>query len=160
MHTTAPTTDPATGRYLAPDAAARRVLNPLVRFLLRRGLGVRGGRILHVRGRRTGEWRSVPVNPLPLGGERYLVAPRGNTEWARNLRVSGAARLQLGRRYDRVTAVELDDADKPPVIRAYLARWSAETSRFFDGLDATSTDAEIVALAPGVPVFRLVPAAS
>lgn len=162
--TTIPTTSPATGtttgRYLAPDPVARRVLNPMVQFLVRRGLGVRGGRILHVRGRRTGEWRTVPVNPLPLGDERYLVAPRGNTEWVRNLRVAGVARLQLGRRYDEVAAVEIDDADKTPVIRAYLARWAAETGRFFEGLDATSSDDEIAAVAPGVPVFRLVPAAS
>ena len=153
--------DPATSRgapprYLAPDTLSRRVANPLMAALVRVGIGARGGRILHVRGRRTGEWRTTPVNPLTLGGDRYLVAPRGRTEWVRNLRVAGAGRLQLGRRFEDFTVTELDDADKGPVIRAYLALWAMETKRFFEGLDADSSDA-IAAVAAGFPVFRILP---
>ena len=152
------TTDGPTSRYLRPDVASRRILNPLLASLVRLGVGVRGGRILHVRGRTTGEWRTVPVNPLPLGGERYLVAPRGRTEWVRNLRVAGTGRLQLGRRFEEFTVTEVDDADKAPIIRAYLHAWAMETKRFFGDLDATSSDAEILAVAPGFPVFRIEPA--
>lgn len=125
--------------------------------LVKLGVGVRGGRILHVRGRRTGEWRTVPVNPLTLDAERYLVAPRGRTEWVRNLRVGGAGRLQLGRRFEDFTATEVDDADKVPIIRAYLELWAMETQRFFGDIEATSADAEILAAAPGFPVFRIEP---
>lgn len=159
--TTQYTTDGVTdgsARYLRPDVASRRILNPLLASLVRLGVGVRGGRILHVRGRTTGEWRTVPVNPLPLGGERYLVAPRGRTEWVRNLRVAGSGRLQLGRRFEEFTATEVDDADKAPIIRAYLEVWAMETKRFFGDLDATSSDTEILAVAPGFPVFRIEPA--
>ena len=152
--------DTSTGapqRYLAPDTVSRRVANPLMAALVRVGIGARGGRILHVRGRRTGEWRTTPVNPLTLAGDRYLVAPRGRTEWVRNLRVAGAGRLQLGRRFEDFTVTELDDADKGPVIRAYLAQWALETKRFFEGLDADSSDDAIAAVAPGFPVFRILP---
>lgn len=142
-------------RYLAPDTISRRVLNPLMTALVRLGVGARGGRILHVRGRRSGEWRTVPVNPLTLDGQRYLVAPRGQTEWVRNLRAAGTGRLQLGRRTEDFTATELADADKAPIIRAYLDKWAAETQRFFGDLTAASTDDEIAAVAPGFPVFRI-----
>lgn len=162
MNTTTTTTTTSIGtiddtarRYLAPDALTRRVLNPLMRSLVKLGVGVRGGRILHVRGRTSGEWRTVPVNPLSLDDERYLVAPRGRTEWVRNLRAAGEGRLQLGRRFEEFTATEVDDADKAPIIRAYLEEWAMETARFFEGLDATSSDEEIAAVAPGFPVFRI-----
>jgi deazaflavin-dependent oxidoreductase (nitroreductase family) len=145
----------STQRYLAPDVVSHRIANPLVRALVRLGIGARGGRILHVRGRRTGEWRSTPVNPLSLDGERYLVAPRGRTEWVRNLRAAGTGRLQLGRRFEEFTATEVDDADKAPIIRAYLDLWAMETKRFFEGLDATSSDEDIAAIASGFPVFRI-----
>jgi deazaflavin-dependent oxidoreductase (nitroreductase family) len=152
-----PTNQSPAVRYLAPDTVTRRVFNPLMRTLVRLGVGARGGRILHVRGRRSGEWRTVPVNPLTLDGERYLVAPRGNTEWVRNLRAAGEGRLQLGRLMEAFTATELPDADKAPIIRAYLEQWAMETKKFFDGLDATSTDDEIAAVAPGFPVFCIEP---
>lgn len=145
----------APGRYLVPDTFTRRLVNPAMRTLVRLGVGVRGGRILHVRGRRTGTWRATPVNPLTIEGDRYLVAPRGHTDWVRNLRAAGAGRLQLGRRFEDVTATEVDDADKVPIIRAYLARWAAETKRFFEGLDAASSDADIAAVAADFPVFRI-----
>lgn len=150
------TSDPATpSRYLAPDRATRRIFNPLMSRLVRLGIGVRGGRVLHVRGRSTGEWRTTPVNPLPLDGVTYLVAPRGHTQWVRNLRIAGAGRLQKGRRITDFTAVELADADKPPVIRAYLRLWAFEVGKFFDGLSVDSTDDELLAAAPGFPVFRI-----
>lgn len=159
VHPTDTASDPA-ARYLAPDALTRRLVNPLMKTLVKLGVGVRGGRILHVRGRTSGEWRTVPVNPLTLDGARYLVAPRGRTQWVRNLQAAGEGRLQLGRRVEEFTAVELDDADKAAAIRAYLTLWAMETGRFFEGLDATSSDEEIATVAPGFPVFRIEPAAS
>lgn len=153
-HSPAPVT---VDRYLAPDFATRRLLNPSMRLLVRLGIGVRGGRILHVRGRTSGAWRSVPVNPLPLDGERYLVAPRGRTQWVRNLTASGTGRLQLGRRFEEFHAVAVTDADKAPIIRAYLDLWAMEAGKFFDGLTADSSDDEISAVAPDFPVFRIRP---
>ena len=80
---------PSPSRYLRPGWFTRRVFNPLIAGLTRAGLSVWGSRELRVRGRTSGEWRATPVNLLTVGTDRYLVAPRGETQWARNLRVAG-----------------------------------------------------------------------
>lgn len=152
-------TPAAPARYLAPDAVTRRVVNPIVAGFTRLGVSVRGSRVLAVRGRATGEVRTTPVNLLTVDGERYLVAPRGITQWVRNVRVAGECELRLGRRSERVAVVELADTDKPAILRAYLRLWKREVGHFFDGVGPDATDAELLAIAPGYPVFRLAPAA-
>lgn len=140
-----------------PGWFTRRVLNPLVAALTRTGVGLRGTRVLEVRGRSTGEPRRTPVNLLEHEGRRYLVAPRGETQWARNLRASGEGTLLVGRRSEPFTAQELADAEKPALLRAYLERWAWEVGVFFDGLSASSSEDELIAAAPKHPVFRLTP---
>jgi deazaflavin-dependent oxidoreductase (nitroreductase family) len=76
-----------------------------------------------VRGRKSGEWRRTPVNPLEYEGERYIVAPRGETQWVRNLRASGEGRLRKGRGIEEFTATELPDDEKVLLLRAYLKKW-------------------------------------
>lgn len=142
-------------RYLAPDWLTRRVVNPLVRRLTRLGLSVRGSRELRVRGRTSGEWRATPVNPLDLDGERYLVAPRGTTQWVRNIRIAGGGELRLGRRTEAFRAIEMSDAAKTPIVREYLRRWKSEVGRFFPELGADPTDEQIDAICRELPVFRI-----
>jgi deazaflavin-dependent oxidoreductase (nitroreductase family) len=146
-------------RYVIPtkkfDAAMLGFFNRTVAALTRAGVSVWGSRVLAVRGRKSGEWRTTPVNLLTHGGERYLVAPRGHTQWVRNLRVTGTGELRLGRRAEEFGAVELADADKPEVLRAYLKRWKFEVGMFFQGVDATASDEELLAIAAGYPVFRI-----
>ena len=145
----------STDRYLAPSAFDQRIFNPLVAGLARLGLSVRGSRVLEVRGRTSGEWRSVPVNPLSFSGDRFLVAPRGTTQWVRNIRVAGGGRLRKGRRTEEISIIEVADTDKIPLLRAYLDEWSFEVGTFFEGVTKNSTDAELAAVAPGFPVFRI-----
>jgi hypothetical protein len=142
-------------RYLAPGWFTRNVFNRFVRFLTRHGLSVYGSRELRVRGRTSGEWRTTPVNLLELDGQRFLVAPRGVTQWVRNLRVIGTGELRVGRRTEPFRGAELADADKTVVIREYLRRWAWEVGSFFENLDADSSDETILAAAPGFPVFRV-----
>lgn len=144
-----------TTRYLSPGTFTARVFNPLVAWLTRRGLSLAGSRVLEVRGRTSGEWRATPVNPLTVDGVRYLVAPRGQTQWVRNLRASGEGRLRVGRRTEPFTAVEVGTADKPAVLRRYLEKWAWEVGAFFDGLDKRSSDEDLLAAAAGFPVFRI-----
>jgi deazaflavin-dependent oxidoreductase (nitroreductase family) len=155
---TGPTADPAAPsevRYLAPQRATN-VFNRIVARLTRMGVSVWGSRELRVRGRRSGEWRTTPVNLLRHEGRTYLVAPRGTTQWVRNLRAAdGHGELRLGRNIDAFTAAELADTDKAPVLRAYLKRWKMEVGVFFDGVDASATDDELLAIAPGYPVFEV-----
>ena len=145
----------ATTHYRAPGRFTRTVMNPLVAGLTRLGLPLAGSAVLGVRGRTSGEVRTTPVNPLRLDGERYLVAARGHTQWVRNLRAAGGAELTVGRRSETVRAVELPDAEKAPVLRAYLRAWAWEVGAFFDGVDADATDAELLAIAPRHPVFAI-----
>ncbi|MEV6212170.1 nitroreductase family deazaflavin-dependent oxidoreductase [Kitasatospora sp. NPDC051914] len=141
-----------TGRL---GAALLALSNRTVAALTRAGLSLWGSRVLAVRGRKSGEWRTTPVNLLTHGGQRYLVAPRGHTQWVRNLRAAGTGELRLGRRAEAFSAVELPDAEKPAVLRAYLKRWKFEVGVFFDGVDADASDADLLRIAPGYPVFRL-----
>jgi deazaflavin-dependent oxidoreductase (nitroreductase family) len=149
-------TPATTAHYRRPGWLTRNVMNRLVARLTRMGVSVWGSRVLEVRGRRSGEPRRVPVNVLELEGQRYLVSARGEGEWVRNVRAAdGALDLLLGGRREAVQAAEVADADKVPVLRAYLARWKAEVGAFFDGIDADSDDATIAAVAHRHPVFVL-----
>jgi len=114
--------------------------------------------VLEVRGRTSGQWRRTPVNLLIVAGERYLVAPRGRTQWVRNLRASGEGRLLLGRRSELFTATEVTDDEKPPLLRAYIARWRFALAVFFEDVGPDATEAELRRIAPRHPVFRVEPA--
>ncbi|SDD13271.1 nitroreductase family deazaflavin-dependent oxidoreductase [Streptomyces prasinopilosus] len=131
------------------------VLNRLVAWLTRRGLSVWGSRVLAVRGRKSGEWRTTPVNPMALDGARYLVAPRGHVQWTHNMRAAGGGELRLGKNVEAFTATEVADDDKPPLLRAYLERWKAEVGVFFGGVGPDSSDEELRRIAPDHPVFRI-----
>jgi deazaflavin-dependent oxidoreductase (nitroreductase family) len=141
--------------YQKPGWFTQHVLNPFIAWSTRRGVSVWGSRELRVRGRKTGEWRAVPVNLLTHEGTQYLVAPRGHTQWVRNLRVATTGELRVGRRTESFRATELADADKVPILRAYLKRWKAEVGVFFGGVSAKSSDEELARIAPDHPVFRI-----
>jgi deazaflavin-dependent oxidoreductase (nitroreductase family) len=141
--------------FRRPGWLTRHVFNRLVARLTRMGVSIAGSRVLEVRGRKSGEPRRTPVNPLTLDGERYLVAPRGNTQWVRNLRASGSGRLLVGRRGEEFTATEVEDADKPPVLREYLRRWKWEVGAFFEGVGADSSDEDIRQIASKHPIFKI-----
>ena len=144
-------------RYLAPGWFTRNVFNGTVAGLTRMGVSVYGSRILVVRGRTTGLPRSVPVNVLTYEGDRYLVAPRGTTQWVRNLRAAGEGELRCGRRTEQFRATEIPDEDKVEMLRFYLKRWAWEVGAFFDGVGAKSSDDELRRIAPDHPVFRISP---
>ncbi|MFD4403811.1 nitroreductase family deazaflavin-dependent oxidoreductase [Nocardia sp. NPDC058499] len=142
-------------RYLAPTGFDP-IFNRIVNLLPKLGISIAGSRLLAVRGRKSGEWRTTMVNVMTAAdGERYLVAPRGHTQWVRNLRVAGTGELRLGRKTETFTAAEVADTDKIPLLRHYLERWGWEVDRFFDGVTKNATDAELAGIAPGFPVFRL-----
>lgn len=116
----------------------RRVVNPLLTTL-----GMKP--TLAVKGRRSGEWRSVPVNVLELEGKHYLVAIRGETEWVRNLRAAGAGEIRQGAKITPFNAVELPVEERPRIIAAYRAVWEREVTRQFKRLPDAADH----------PVFRL-----
>ena len=141
--------------FQEPGWFTRHVFNRLVNLAMRLGISLAGSRILEVRGRKSGEWRRTPVNLLVFEGERYLVAPRGETQWVRNMRVSGGGRLVLGRRAEEFRATELAEAERPALLRAYLKKWKWEVNQFFGGVGPEASDEELLRIAPEHPVFRI-----
>lgn len=139
--------------YRKPDWFTQNVFNRLVKGLTLAGVSVMGSRILRVRGRSSGAWRETPVNLLTLDGRHYLVAPRGETQWVRNLRVAGTGELRVGRKARAFTAVELDDDAKVPVLRAYLKKWKWEVGAFFGGVGPGSSDEALLVEGRSHPVF-------
>jgi deazaflavin-dependent oxidoreductase (nitroreductase family) len=93
-----------------------------------------GNTVLEVAGRRSGQPRSVPINVLDHAGERYLVAPRGETDWVRNLRAAGTGTLKTRRRTETFRTVEVDDAAKPELVEAYKRRWGRVTRGQWEAL--------------------------
>jgi hypothetical protein len=141
--------------YNRPGWFDLKIQNPAIAAMTRVGISVWGSRVLRVRGRTSGEWRTAPVNLLTYEGRRYLVAPRGQTQWVRNLRVAGSGELLLGKRIEQFRAVEMGEAEKVPILRAYLKRWKAEVGRFFRGVSADSPEESLRRIAPDHPVFRV-----
>jgi deazaflavin-dependent oxidoreductase (nitroreductase family) len=155
VQATAATLEAMDARFQQPGWFTKNVFNRFVARLTKLGISVAGSRVLEVRGRKSGEWRRTPVNPLSFEGNRYLVAPRGHTQWVRNLRASGEGRLVVGRRAEDFTATELGDDEKPDLLRAYLEKWKWEVGAFFGGVGPDSPDAELRRIAPDHPVFRI-----
>jgi deazaflavin-dependent oxidoreductase (nitroreductase family) len=141
--------------YQKPGWFTRNVLNKAIALLTKAGISVAGSRVLEVKGRKSGEWRRTPVNLLDFEGDRYLIAPRGNTQWVRNMRAAGGGRLALGRRTEDFRATEIPPADAAPLLRAYLVKWKWEVGAFFDGVGPDSSDDELRRIAPDHPVFKL-----
>jgi deazaflavin-dependent oxidoreductase (nitroreductase family) len=149
------TATPNAAHYQAPGWFTRNVFNRIVVIATRLGISVWGSRELRVVGRKSGEWRKTPVNLLELDGSHYLVAPRGQAQWVRNLRVAGTGELRVGRRVDAFRATEVEGDDKLTVIRAYLRRWKMEVGVFFEGVGPDSSDNELRAIIDRHPVFHI-----
>ena len=142
--------------YRRPGWFTRNVSNRFVAFLTRHGISVLGSRVLAVKGRTSGVWRTVPVNLLDLDGHRYLISPRGETQWVRNLRAAGTGELRVGRRAEAFRGRELTDEEKLPVLRAYLKRWKFEVGMFFEGVGPDSSDEQVRAIAAKHPAFEVI----
>jgi deazaflavin-dependent oxidoreductase (nitroreductase family) len=142
-------------RFQEPGWLTKNVFNRLVAGLTRLGIGVAGSRVLEVRGRKSGEWRRTPVNLLTYEGNRYLVAPRGHTQWVKNMRASGRGRLVLGHRTEEFSAKEVGEEEKPALLRAYLKKWKWEVGAFFDGVGPDSSEEELRRIGPDHPAFRI-----
>ena len=134
----------------------QRVINAVYRWLTERGLGADFRQILTVRGRRSGELRSVPVDVLEVDGSRWLVASYGTVNWVHNVRAAGEVTLSRAGTETAWLAEEVTGPDTVAVLRAYLAAVPV-TRPYFD-VTAESSDAEFAAQAARHPVFRLRPA--
>jgi deazaflavin-dependent oxidoreductase (nitroreductase family) len=142
--------------YEEPNRAARAA-NTVIRWLAELGISIAGTRALRVRGRKSGKQRGVVINLLTVDGVDYLVSPRGNTQWARNVRAAGVVEVGPRWRSELARVSEVEDAAKPELLRRYLARWYWQVKGYVGGLTPDSTDEQMLAAAPTIPVFVLAP---
>lgn len=135
-----------------------RFFNVVVTRMTRLGVSLQGSRELETIGRKSGQPRTTPVNLMKIDGRPYLVAPRGQTDWVRNVRKNPAITLRVGQRVEAYEAVEVRGDEAIPVLRHYLKKWWWEVGQFFPkGISHTSSDADLAAIIKNHPVFQLNP---
>ena len=144
-------------QYQKPPFILTRVANPVMMKLVRLfGLEKTGVEVLTVSGRTSGQPKSVPVNPLDFNGKTYLVCPRGESEWVRNLRAAGTATLEKKGKRSVVSATEVADTEKAPILKEYLRRWEKAAGSYF-GLGADASLDQLANVASRHPVFEIAP---
>lgn len=144
-------------REFRAPTATERVFNRMFGFLVGLGIGFPHNYLLQVRGRKSGRLYSTPVDLLELGGKRFLVAPRGRTQWVRNAEAAGAVTLKKGRARAKFRMQPIPDADKPEILKAYLDNFRREVQTYFP-VPAGSPVQAFVELAPNYPAFELIAA--
>jgi len=133
-----------------------RVFNRAFGLFVGLGLAPRDYYLLRVRGRKSGRVYGTPVSLVSLHGARFLVAPRGRTQWVRNAEASNEVVLKRGSSSRRFRLRALADADKPPVLLAYLERYRSIVQRYFP-VPAGSPPGAFAEIAARYPVFELLP---
>ena len=136
-------------------SAGERFFNRVFGFLVGLGIGFPYNYLLQVRGRKSGKIYSTPIDLLELQGKKFLVAPRGRTQWVRNAEAAGEVTLKRGRRVLTFRVRALDQAEKPPVLKAYLDNFRREVQGYFP-LPAGSPREAFEKLAGDYPAFELI----
>jgi deazaflavin-dependent oxidoreductase (nitroreductase family) len=137
-------------------SGAERIFNRIFGFLVGIGLGFSYNYLLEVRGRKSGKLYSTPVNLLQWKRKRFLVAPRGRTQWVRNAEVAGKVTLKKGSARLKFRLRSLTDNEKPEILKAYLDEFKREVQRYFPVAAGSPTEA-FVGLTPSCPAFELLP---
>lgn len=137
-------------------SAGEKIFNRLFGFLVGLGLGFSYNYLLEVRGRKTGKLYSTPINLLELHDKRYLVAPRGRTQWVRNAEAAGEVTLKKGSKRQRFRLRPIADAEKQAILKAYLDTFRREVQRYFP-IPAGSPQEDFAAISGSYPAFELLP---
>jgi len=138
-----------------PPTAVERVFNRVYGFLVGMGIGFSHAYLLQVKGRKSGKTYSTPIDLLRLDGKRFLVAPRGKTQWVRNAEAAGEITLKKGSVRQRFRLRPISDPDKPAILKAYLDSFKKEVQRYFP-VAAGSPVESFGELAESYPAFELI----
>jgi deazaflavin-dependent oxidoreductase (nitroreductase family) len=134
--------------------AVEKIFNRTFGFLVGLGLGPAHIYLLQVRGRKSGKLFSTPVDLLELQGKRYLVAPRGRTQWVRNAEAAGEITLNKGRTSQKFHLRPIQDLEKLQILKAYLDNFKREVQRYFP-IPAGSPPEQFAAISESYPAFEL-----
>jgi deazaflavin-dependent oxidoreductase (nitroreductase family) len=146
-------TNPALPVFRRPTAI-EKVFNRFFGFLVGLGLGLKHNYLLQVRGRKSGKLYSTPIDLLEMDGKRFLVAPRGKTQWVRNAEAAGEVTLKKGGFRQNFRLRAIPDAEKPELLKAYLDRFKTTVQRYFP-VPANSDVQVLASIASNYPVFEL-----
>jgi hypothetical protein len=134
--------------------AIERIFNRVFGFLVGIGLPFAHKYLLLVRGRQSGKLYATPVNLLEMKGKRFLVAPRGRTQWARNAEAAGEVTLKKGSTRLKFRLQAVVETEKPEILKFYLDNFKSEVQRYFP-VAAGSPVGSFVEVAENYPVFEL-----
>ena len=146
----------AQAQYFLKPSLTERIFNRLFAIAIRFGIGLGHNYVVEVRGRKSGRIFSTPIDLLEVGRRRYLIAPRGETNWVRNARAAGRVTLRKGRRREEFAVRELGLAERPELLKAYLDRFALTVQRYFP-ISRGSSVSEFAPIAERYPVFELTP---
>jgi deazaflavin-dependent oxidoreductase (nitroreductase family) len=146
----------AQAQHFLKPSLTERVFNRIFALAIGFGLGLGHNYVVEVRGRKSGKIFSAPIDLLEFEGRRYLVAPRGETNWVRNARAAGRVALRKGRRREEFAVREVAPAQRPELLKAYLDRFALTVQRYFP-LPRESPASEFAPIAERYPVFELIP---
>jgi len=136
-------------------SAMERAFNRFFGFLVGLGLGLKHNYLLQVRGRKSGKLYSTPIDLLEIDGKRFLVAPRGRTQWVRNAEAAGEVTLKKGSFRQSFRLLAIPNSDKPQYLKAYLDSFKTTVQRYFP-VPAGSDLQAFADIANDYPVFELV----
>jgi deazaflavin-dependent oxidoreductase (nitroreductase family) len=126
--------------FRAPSAG-ERIFNRVFGVVVGLGWGFSYNYLLQVRGRKSGKVYSTPIDLLELSGKRFLVAPRGRTQWVRNAEAAGEITLKRGKLQQKFKLRVLSDQEKPEILKAYLDQFKREVQGYFPVLAGSPVDA-------------------
>jgi deazaflavin-dependent oxidoreductase (nitroreductase family) len=147
--------EPKSSAAFQRPTVIERLFNHCFGLLVGLGLGMKHHYLLQVRGRKSGKLYSNPVDVLDISGRRFLVAPRGRTQWVRNAEAASYVTLKRGSWQQRFSLRAIPDADKPELLKAYLDRFKTEVQRYFP-VAAGSEAQAFAGIAADYPVFELI----
>ena len=134
-----------------------RAFNRVFGLLVGLGLGLKHNYLLQVRGRKSGKLYATPIDLLEMDGKRFLVAPRGRTQWVRNAEAAGEVTLKRGSFRQSFRLRAIPDGEKPVLLKAYLDRFKTTVQRYFPVAAGSEVQA-FESVAANYPVFELLAA--
>jgi deazaflavin-dependent oxidoreductase (nitroreductase family) len=146
-------TDTSATDFRQPTAF-ERAFNRLFGFLVGLGFGLTHNYLLQVRGRKSGKLYSTPIDLLEIDSKRFLIAPRGRTQWVRNAEAAGEVALKKGSFHRSFRLRAVPEAERPELLKAYLDRFKTTVQRYFP-VPAGSNPQAFAAIAANYPVFEL-----
>jgi deazaflavin-dependent oxidoreductase (nitroreductase family) len=135
--------------------AVERAFNQFFGLAVGLGLGLKHNYLLQVRGRKSGKVYSTPIDLLEMDGKRFLVAPRGRTQWVRNAEAAGDVTLKKGAFRQTFRLRAISDTEKPPLLKAYVDRFKTTVQRYFP-VSAGSDVQAFTTIVANYPVFELI----